>query len=224
MELNLVMTILDRERTGTMEKVIQSLRLPFTLTMMGRGTATIEHLSLYGLAATEKAIIGTVADAEQTQHLMRAAKRQLFVDIPGNGIMLSTPIKSVGGGRTMAFLTDNKTPTGGKPSMDVGHELIFVVLNEGYSDLVMEAARPAGASGGTVMAGKGTGAQQAEKFLGITLANEKDVLLIVAPADKKNAIMQAIMQNAGAKTPAAAICFSLPVTQVVGLRGEDIEN
>ena len=87
MQLNLVMTILDRERIQAMEKVIQSLRLPFSLTILGRGTATIEHLSLYGLAATEKAIISTVADGDQTQHLMRAAKRQLFVDIPGNGIM-----------------------------------------------------------------------------------------------------------------------------------------
>ena len=124
----------------------------------------------------------------------------------------------------MALLTDNKTPTGGKPCLDITHELIIVVLNEGYYDMVMEAARPAGASGGTVMSGKGTGAQQAEKFLGISLANEKDVLLIVASAEKKNAIMQAIMEHAGAQTPAAALCFSLPVTQVVGLRSEDIDN
>ena len=224
MELNVVMTILNRDRVEPMEEVIKSLNLPLTITMLGKGTATIEHLSLYGLLATEKAVISTVADAEQTQHLMKAAKRRMFIDIPGNGIMLSVPLKSVGGGRTMAYLTDNKTPSGGKPSMEFSHELIYVIVNEGNSDMVMSAARPAGATGGTVIQGRGTGVKQAEKFLGISLANEKDVVLILATAKTKSAIMKAIIEEAGPKTPAVAICFSLPVTQVAGLREVDSEE
>ena len=115
MELNYVMTIVDRERAQTMETICQNLKLPLTLTMLCQGTATSEHLSLYGLAQKDKALISTVADREQTQKLMRAAKIRMFIDIPGNGIMLSVPIKSVGGGRTMAYLTDHMTPGGGKP-------------------------------------------------------------------------------------------------------------
>ena len=112
MELNFVMAILDRERGEAMEDIFQQLDLPLALTVLGRGTATVELLSLYGLLPTEKAVVATVADGEQTQRLMRAAKRRMFIDIPGNGIMMSVPIKSVGGGRTMAYLTDNKKPVG----------------------------------------------------------------------------------------------------------------
>ena len=148
----------------------------------------------------------------------------MLIDVPGNGIMLSVPIKSVGGGRTMAYLTDKKPDGGEKTAMTFGHELIYVLLNEGCSDLVMAAARPAGARGGTVLSGKGTGARQAEKFLGISLANEKDVVMIVAPTEKKAAIMRAIIEQAGPGTPASAICFSLPVTQVAGLREFDEED
>ena len=221
MELNLVMTILDRSRIETMEDVIKSLNLPMTLTMLGRGTATTEVLSIYGLLPTEKAIVSTVADGEQTKKLLRAAKQRMYIDVPGNGIMLSVPLKSVGGGRTMAYLTDNKPAAGDKPHMTYDHELIYVILNEGCSDLVMAAARPAGAGGGTVLTGKGTGAKKAEKFLGISLADEKDIVMIVASAAKKAAIMQAIIKEAGPSTPAGAICFSLPVTQVAGLRTFD---
>ena len=92
MELNLVMTILDRTRIELMEDVVSSLQLPLTITMLGKGTATSEHLSLWGLLATEKAIVSTIADGEQTQHLMKVAKRRMFIDIPGNGIMLSVPL------------------------------------------------------------------------------------------------------------------------------------
>jgi len=225
MELNFVMAILDRERGEAMEDIFQQLDLPLALTVLGRGTASVELLSLYGLIPTEKAIVATVADGEQTQRLMRAAKKRMFIDIPGNGIMMSVPIKSVGGGRTMAYLTDNKKPAGGeKPAMQFDHELIYVIINEGCSDMVMAAARPAGASGGTVLAGKGTGIRKSEKFMGISLADEKDVVMIVAAADKKAAIMKAIIEQAGPGTQAGAICFSLPVSQVVGLRNIEAEE
>ena len=224
MELNLVMTIVDRERTQTMETICQNLKLPLTLTMLCQGTATSEHLSLYGLAQRDKALISTVADAEQTRRLMRAAKLRLFIDIPGNGIMMSVPIKSVGGGRTMAYLTDNKQPAGGKPKMVFSHELIYVIINEGASDMVMHAARSAGATGGTVLLGKGTGSRETGKFLGISLASEKDVVLIVAEAGKKAAIMKAIVEQAGPGTDAGAICFSLPVSRVAGLRQVDRDD
>lgn len=124
----------------------------------------------------------------------------------------------------MAYLTDNKTTTGEKPVMNSTHELVVVIINEGCSDMVMAAARPAGATGGTVLAGKGTGARESEKFLGISLANEKDVVLIVAEKQKKANIMKAIMEKAGPGTPAAAICFSLPVTAVEGLRRIDPDD
>ena len=77
---------------------------------------------------------------------------------------------------------------------------------------------PAGAAGGTVVAAKGTGMKLAQKFLGITLAEEKEIVLIVARSDKKADIMRAIIEKAGVQTKAGAICFSLPVTQVAGLR------
>ncbi|MBQ7845804.1 MAG: P-II family nitrogen regulator [Clostridia bacterium] len=224
MELNLVMAIVNRDRRETLENICKNLKLPMTLTVLCQGTATMEHLSLYGLVPTEKALLSTVADGETTQRLMRAAKLRMFVDIPGNGIMLSVPIKSVGGGRTMAYLMDNKTPTGGKPKMEFSHELIYVILNEGHSDEVMHAARSAGATGGTVMVGKGTGSKETGQFLGISLASEKDVVLIVSEAAKKAGIMKAIVEQAGPQTPAGAICFSLPVTQVAGLRQVEPEE
>ncbi len=224
MELNMIMAIVQRSRRETMEDIVHTLKLPFALTMYAKGTATSEHLSLHGLAPSEYALILSVADGDNTRKFMRQAKLRMFIDIPGNGIMMSVPLKSVGGGKTMAYLTDNKTATGEKPDMNNTHELVCVILNEGCSDMVMAAARPAGASGGTVLSGKGTGARESEKFLGISLANEKDVVLIVAEKEKKAAIMKAIMDKAGPGTDAASICFSLPITAVEGLRRVDPEE
>ena len=108
--------------------------------------------------------------------------------------------------------------------MNFTHELIVVILNEGYADFVMDAARGAGAGGGTVLHAKGTGASEGGRFLGVNLADEKDMIYIVAHSDEKAAIMKAISEQAGPGTKAGAICFSLPISAVAGLRAREVES
>ena len=100
---------------------------------------------------------------------------------------------------------------------DTTMELLVVVSNQGHNDLVMDAARGAGAYGGTVIHARGTGMNQAELFFGVSLASEKDLTFIVTKKSQRNAIMSAIMKDAGMETPAQSIVFSLPVTDAVGL-------
>ena len=81
----------------------------------------------------------------------------------------------------------------------------------------MDAAREAGARGGTVIHARGTGQNRAERFLGISLASEKDVIMIVTLTETKAAMMQRIMKAAGPGPSAGAVCFSLPVTDTAGI-------
>ena len=98
------------------------------------------------------------------------------------------------------------------------YELIIVVSNFGYTNMIMDAAREAGAGGGTVIHAKGTGMEKAEKFLGVSLAAEKEIIFIVARTEKKTEIMKAVMENAGLESKAKSIVFSLPVADTAGLR------
>ena len=222
MELYYIIAVTDSDRGEAMNALFRETGLPMILSAPGRGTAKNEHLAVYGLDETPKTVTTSVASAQEAAQLVKAAKRKLFLDIPGNGILLTVPLKSVAGGRTLAYLT-NDLKTGGTPHMEFNHELIVVILNEGYADLVMDAARAAGAGGGTVLHAKGTGAIGTEKFFGVTLANEKDVIYIVASGKEKAAIMNAINKDAGPSTAAGAISFSLPVSDVAGLRRLDDE-
>lgn len=224
MELYYVLGIVDRSRAEELQKICLELQLSVVLTNLGRGTATSEHLRLYDLQPTEKAVIGTIVTASSMKQLMRAAKQKMFIDIPGNGIMMAIPIKSVNGGKNLAYFTDGQDLGGGIPDMNFKNELIIVILNEGHADLVMDAARDVGAAGGTILHAKGTGGQRAEKFFGVSLAQEKDMIYILAPSGKKSEIMKAINQQCGTDTQAGAICFSLPVSEAVGLRRLDEEG
>ena len=92
----------------------------------------------------------------------------------------------------------------------------MIVANEGRTDQVMNAARAAGATGGTVLHGKGTGSQNPKKFYNVSIASEKEVILMVAQNDRKAAIMQSVLHHAGPDSKAGAILSSLPVSEVAG--------
>ncbi len=215
--MNFVLSIVPRERGEEMLELCQKRSFPLTLSMLGRGTATSEILDLLGLTASEKTVLFTFADDMDTRRLIRDARLELYIDIPGNGMLAAIPVKSVGGARTMAFLDDKNTARTDGPKESYPYELVVVILNEGYTDLVMDAARAAGASGGTVLHAKGTGAAHAEKFFGVSLADEKEILLILSRAVDKADIMRAILQDAGPDSEAGSIVFSLPVDRIAGL-------
>ena len=96
------------------------------------------------------------------------------------------------------------------------YEMILCVVNAGFSDDVMDAAREAGARGGTVIHARGTANKEAESFFHITIQPDKDVVMMIVPADIKDKVLHAIYQSAGLKSEGQGIAFSLAVDQAVG--------
>lgn len=214
--MNYVFSIVNPEMSERMNAICASLGLPLCIESLGRGTATRSMLDLLGLSAREYHVVMTMADQADTETLIAEARRQLYIDAPGHGIIVATPIKSVGGGNTLANLNKGRSPAKSAPAINYNYEIILAIANEGYTDTVMDAARAAGARGGTVLHGKGTGSKDAEKFFRVSIASEKEVILIVAKSSEKAAIMQSIVQGAGVGTEAGAVVLSLPVTAVAG--------
>lgn len=99
------------------------------------------------------------------------------------------------------------------------YEVVFCIVNEGYSDVVMDAAKEAGARGGTVIHARGTANKEAEKFFHITIQPEKEIVMILVPADIKDAVLHALYRNAGLKSEGQGIAFSMAVDDVVGMSG-----
>lgn len=101
--------------------------------------------------------------------------------------------------------------------MSFQHECIVCIVNAGFSDAVMDAAKQLGARGGTVVHARGTASQEAEKFFQITIQPDKEMVMILVPTEIKDDIMHALYRAVGLKTPGQGIAFSIPVDGVVGL-------
>ena len=215
-----IITIADRGRCEEFSAWFQEQGVPMVLTTLGRGTATTEILDCLGLEDTEKAVLLCVAG--QAHKLVRKAARELWLDVPGRGILMTVPLSGIGGAAARDYLLQQEEAE--EPmERELTHELIVVITNQGYTDKVMDAARAAGATGGTALHAKGTGTELAKKFFGVSIAAEKELILILTRTEDRKPIMKAIMQSAGMKTEAQSLVFSLPVSDLAGLRQLDAE-
>lgn len=186
-----------------------------------RGTAGKRLLSVMGLEETEKTLLWTMTSRSAARRLLSGLVREMGLDMPGAGIAFTLPVGSVAGASSLRFLTGGQEIIMGEvkemPDRFL-YELIVAIVNRGHVDTVMDAAREAGAMGGTVVHAKGTNPGGTNQFFGMSIAEEKEMLLILSAACDKGRIMRTIMDKAGVQSPAHTVMFSLPVESVAGLR------
>lgn len=191
------------------------------ISLLCNGTASESTLSLLGLEKTEKVMFQTMIPEENIAKILKGLIFEMDISSAGNGIAALMPIDSIGGASSLKhFIGDNPIEKKEKDSMSLNESktvMIITIVNKGNVDLVMDAARSAGAGGGTVVRAKGTGAEIA-KFFGVSISEEKEMVYIVARRDTRDSIMKAIMEKAGTHTDAHGILFSLPIDSVVGLK------
>lgn len=197
---------------------------PVVFSALGRGTASDDVLSYLGLEATEKSVLFSVVTPQIKDVLMRELVGTMHIDRPGSGIAVCLHLSSVGGRSAMQYLISGGTDV--EPDLTVkeeermsnsGYELVVAIANGGYSDMVMEAASAAGAQGGTVLHTRAADAANGNKFFGMAITEEREMILLVTPAEKRAAIMQAIMEKAGAQSEAQSVVFSVALDEVAGL-------
>ncbi len=218
--LYMMATISDRNQARRFLAFYKEHGITMTLITFGRGTTSSEILDSFGLEAAEKAVLFSFVTDSEWRQIKNGLQKQMKIDIPGSGIAFIVPISSVGGKKQLQFLTEGREFKKGDESIlkNTKYELLVVIANQGYTDMVMDAARTANAAGGTVIHAKGTGTEHAERFLGVSIAAEKEMIFMVTKREGKNAVMKAVMDKAGINSRAGSIVFSLPVTETAGMR------
>jgi len=213
-------TIFNKSRLVEFTKFYEKHNLKNCTISIGYGTAVSETLHYLGLDKQEKVIISSIITKDTWNDVKPSLQDDMAIDLPGNGISFIVPLSSVGGRAQLEYLCDGQEIKFTEEAVlkDTQYELLTIVTNVGHTDTVMDAAKKAGARGGTVVHAKGTGAGGSSKFFGVSLANEKEIIYIVVKRENKNEIMQMIMDEAGIDTPAQSIVYSLPVTSTAGIR------
>lgn len=222
-DLFFLIAIIKREHASEYMAFFKEYGVTSVFGTLCNGTAQSKTLDYLGLEKTDKIMLVSILSNRTKDKVLQELVNEMGISVPGNGIALTVPVGSVSGTSGMEFLLGeqefpDKRADGGEIMNETQYVLILVIAERGSSDLVMEAARKADANGGTVVHAKGVGSQSPEKFFGISIADEKELIYIVAKRCQKASIMRSVMEHAGSHTKAHAVLFSLPVEDVVGLR------
>lgn len=233
--------IVNREKSAQlMAEFLQRHHMQLRFHCYGMGTASSEILDILGIGSTEKVIIIAIASGQVVAQVFHDLHRERRLMAPGKGIAFTIPM--VAASRMVTTLLEDETACCLEAEcstpelqeqrckllesevMKMKEEsnfcLILSAVNQGYSEELMEAAKGAGAKGGTVIHVRGMGAQETMKVWGISVQEERELVLILAKRDQKTEIMQAISKKCGSQTEARGMIFALPVDGVEGLSRE----
>lgn len=190
------------------------------------GSARKKLLDMLGLERKEKVILHCVLPSALRPRILRHLRTEMFIDAPNNGIAYFISLECIGGASALKYISTEDTIIGNevKDMKEARHSLIVAIAEQGYTGMVMDAAREAGATGGTIVRAKGAVNELRAKFFGVSIAEEKEMVYIVTSSDRRNDIMSAIMNKAGVKSPAHTVMFSLPVDAVAGIRTAEGEQ
>jgi len=181
--------------------------------LLGTGTIKNSILNLLGLDEVRREILLMVIEESLEESLNEYLAQKFHFDKPNHGITFSIPISS------LAVLNGNEYIS--KPRMrgadEMQYEAIFTIVDKGLSDDVMEAAQSAGATGGTVIHGRGAGSHDTAKLFNIEIEPEKDIILILAESEKTAPIVNAIKERMDIEEPGKGVIFVVDVNRTYGL-------
>lgn len=207
-------------------KMFRKGNVPVQYNWNAVGTASSEMIDVLGLGSPDKSIIISFLPKLFADEMLKKLKKELRLGTVNSGIAFTIPLSGANNLvlRMLEQLNseeiENLERKGHINMSDIKYSLIAAVVNRGYSENVMEAARAAGASGGTIVPSRRIGNEQAMGFWGMGIQNEKDMIFIITDSENKLKIMQEIGEKCGIHSEAKGIVVSLPIDAVLGFEAE----
>lgn len=216
--IKLLFIVLDEGHHKKVNFLLSRFGVSFKTISNARGTASQSLLDYFGLAETEKDVYLAVIPEYLEQRMLEKINSDFSFDKHGSGIAFTISIAS-----SNKFLSDNfvksvyEVSERGINMDNTKYHLILTIVMEGYLNQVMTAAKRVGASGGTVIKGRGLANLNPGKILGFNIEPERDIVLTIVEEGMKNKVMEEITKEVGIKTPGRGVCISLPIDSAVGL-------
>ena len=217
----LLVSIVNRSDEVKLKTIMDDVSVTLSAAFAGVGTARSAVLDFFGIGETEKTILLSLFPESDEDLLIKEIGAKMSMYLVGRGISFTIPLSGVSEivANGLAKASTKKTVVESTIMTDKKrtYDLIICAVNAEYSDKAMEAARSAGAAGGTILNARMLDNKKANQFIGISLATEQEILLILTKREGKLAIMQALFDKVGVKTEAGGIIFSVPVDRTVGI-------
>lgn len=228
--VKLLVGIIHKEDEDKFSEIVNECATAVHFSGIGYGTARSSYMSYFGFNEIEKRVTFSLIPGMAEHNILSAIGHGLKLYLVGRGIAFTVPLSGISNIINDAILSGEAKLDSPKPRAPISkkkeknrmHELVIAVVNRKYTDVAIEAARAAGATGATVFHSRSINNAKAEQAIGTTIDRETDSVFFLTTREYKAKIMEAVRDAAGLKTEGGAIIFSLPVDDLVGIgRFED---
>ena len=203
--------------------MFKQAHMPLQYRLHAEGTAPSEIMDLLGLGSVDKCVLISMVAKPLSGIILKRLHTELQLDTVNSGIAFTLPLSGANSliiRMLMQSMEANKVELNGKEAnsmAEVKHALITAIVERGFSSDVMEAAKSAGARGGTVIHSHQIPTEEAGGFWGISAQEEKEIVLIIAEAEHRLPIMQSISAHCGMNSDAKGLVMSMPIDSVIGI-------
>lgn len=223
----LLVSIVNQKDDKKLKEILDEISVSLSFSFAGTGTARSTMLDYLGIGETEKVVALSLFPESDEDKIIREIRNKMSLYLVGRGISFTIPLTGISEivANGIAAAASNKID---RRKVMAGEErkfdLIIASVEANHVDEAIEAARAAGAAGGTVIRARSLDNAKAEQFIGISLMEERELLLILTKKEGKLAIMQALSEKVGLKTEAGGVIFSVPVDRTAGISAADEEE
>lgn len=211
-----------------LEEILDAMRIPIYYQCRGQGTAPSDIMDIFGFGGTTRLITIGFLPKFAVKELFEKTGKQFSFHQKGGGIVITIPITGLQSPLFQMLNDESRTIIEKRIDERIkndmaeiheksGYNVIWVSVAAGYSDDVIDTAKEAGAKGGTILRGRRRNSEHVSQHFGISIQDEQDFVMIIVPREKKGAVMSAICDSCGLRTPAHGIVISLPVDDAIGL-------
>ena len=186
--------------------------------MLARGTASEKWTRWLGVEEVKREIIVMIVPKDHEDAFYELASRRFHLDEAHEGIVASVSVLGSAGIPPQ----ENDVTVSGEEA-PVTHKAVFVIVDKGESEDIMDIAEKAGARGGTLIHGRGAGIHEHEMLFNLQVEPEKDILMIITPTDEAMRIVDAIRTEVAIDEPGRGMMFMLDVTRVMGMGGLSLD-
>ncbi len=207
------------------EELFEEKHIPIVYSVNAQGTAPNEIIDLLGLGNIEKKILAAIVPNHLKKEVMTLLSGGLRFERANSGIAFTLPITGASSFITKLYSEQTEDETQQRKEAaemsESKYSMIMVTVNRGYTAEVMEAAREAGASGGSVIHSRRLVNEGTNNLWGQSSQEDKETVLIVADNEHKLDIMRQISKNCGIHSEARGVVLSFAIDSVIGLSAKE---
>jgi hypothetical protein len=224
MRLKLLVGVVNPADAAAVVEVCNTFGAALSYSFEGFGTARTAVLDFLGLGETQKRVLFVLIPEAVEKDILKGIQKEMSLYLVGKGICFTVPLTGassiVANGlmkslpKETTFRRENRMNENKRT-----YDLVIAAVESGFADDAMNAAREAGAAGGTFIRATTLNNRKAEQLIGVTLQQDTQILMILTKREGKIPIMRAIQETAGLKTDAGGVLFSVPVDHIIGVGG-----